>query len=89
MTEAIILDKPVVIIDLFNQTKGMEFINKEIMLCLETTEQINQFIKVYFKEYFTSEELREKREEYIKRFFYKADGKASERVAEMIRSLIQ
>ena len=88
LSESIILDKPVVIVDLFGQTEDKEFINKDIMLKIKTPENMKKYIEEYFNVYYSNQELREKREEYIRRFFYKADGNASERVVDIINKVI-
>lgn len=88
ISESVVLNKPVVVLDLVGLAQDKAYVKKGVVLygtsasaCLE---KLPDFLK-----FFTSKSFAEKRMQYVNDYFYKVDGKAAERIVNVMRKLAQ
>ncbi len=82
---ALISKKPVIVCNFFN-TKGDEFLQQG--LALECKDP-NSLIEIIHKSLSDNILYDQKRDDYIKNFFYKPDGLASERICDSIMKIVK
>jgi len=86
--EAVLFDKPVLIVNLSGQNNSLELANEGI--AIEVTRPIDiqpSIIKMFDKNYLSI--LKDKRKEFIKRYAYKLDGKSTRRVVDVVQELVE
>lgn len=84
--EAVILNKPVIILNLSGEPDRVNYVREGVALGVYDPENLSSAIGKLLDD---GSILHEKREEYIKKYLYKVDGKATERVLELIKSLLE
>lgn len=87
--EAMILDKPIIIINLMNRPDPISYVESGAAIEVKTVDGFNQAINTVLHDPKTIEKMKISREKYIRDHVYKSDGKASERVAQLIIKMIQ
>ena len=83
--EAVALKKPVVILNLSGEPDPVEYVKEGVALGVYKEEDLKTAIEKLLKE---DSELAKNRKGYIEKYLYKIDGKASERVVNMIDEMI-
>ncbi|MBA7480151.1 hypothetical protein ES707_15598 [subsurface metagenome] len=84
--EAVILNKPVIILNLSGEPDRVNYVHEGVALGVYDPANLSSAIEKLLDD---SSILHEKREEYIKKHLYKIDGKATERVVNLIKSLLE
>lgn len=87
--EAMILDKPVIIVDFFNESKRMPYAGSDAVIVASNPGDIVPAIKdlLYNKE--SRRKIAEARKTFVYENAYKIDGEASQRIADLIRQTIE
>ncbi len=83
--EAVILNKPVIILNLSSEPDRVNYVHEGVALGIYDPANLSPAIEKLLDD---SSILQGKREEYIKKYLYKVDGKATERVVSLIKSLL-
>ena len=83
--EAVILNKPVIILNLSGEPDRMNYVHENVALGVYDPANLSSAIEKLLDD---SSILHEKREEFIKKYLYKVDGKATERVVTLMKSLL-
>lgn len=83
--EAVILNKPVIVLNLSGDPDQVNFVSEGVALGVYDQVDLFSATKKILDD---NSILHEKREEYIKKYLYKIDGKATERVVNLIISLL-
>ncbi len=83
-----LFDKPVIVINLMDITAASTYVEKGAALEAKTAEDIKRTLKMVSYDPKTIEEMKINREKYVMDYTYKSDGKASERVAQLIQKMI-
>lgn len=86
--EAMILDKPIIIINLMNRPDQISYVESGAAIEVKRMDGIAQAIKMVLYDPKTIERLKINREKYIRYHVNNSDGKASERVAQLIQKMI-
>lgn len=86
--EAMILDKPIIIINLMNRPDMTSYVESGAAIEVKTVDGIAQAINTVLYDSKTIERMKINREKYIRDHMYKSDGKSSERVAKLIQKMI-
>ncbi|RSD35205.1 MAG: CDP-glycerol:poly(glycerophosphate) glycerophosphotransferase [Methanohalophilus sp.] len=86
--EAALLDKPVIILNLSNEPDRLDYVNEGIAIGVYDSESLGSAIDQALNDNHLRNQLNEGREKYIEKYLYKNDGKATERVVNLIESLI-
>lgn len=87
--EAMILSKPVIIVDLFNEYPSIPYTESRAAIEVRKKENFLKAIEdILYKEE-VQKELTEAREKFIYKHCYKIDGKAAERVSNLIFQMIE
>lgn len=84
--EAIALDKPVVVLNLSGEPDVVDYVPEGVALGVYREEDLKPALLTLLKD---SSELAENRKNYIEKYLYKIDGKASERVVNVMETLIE
>ena len=84
--EAIALDKPVVVLNLSGEPDVVDYVPEGVALGVYREEDLNPTLLTLLKD---SSKLGENRKKYIEKYLYKIDGKASERVVNVMETLIE
>ena len=79
--EAVVLNKPVIILNLSGEPDPVEYVKEGVALGVYDEKDLEATIKKLLKD---KSELTKKREKYIEKYLYKVDGKATERVVNVI-----
>ena len=82
--EAVALNKPVIILNLSGEPDIVNYVEDGVALGVYKKEDLGPVIRKLLAD---DTELAVHRQEYVRKYLYKIDGKASERVAEVIRVL--
>jgi hypothetical protein len=83
--EAVALNKPVIILNLSGEADVVDYVEQGIALGVYKEEDL----KITIEKLLTSDlELAGNREQYIRKYLYKIDGKATERVVSVIERII-
>ncbi|GEM_PF-6703634 len=86
ISESVVLNKPVVVLDLFNHAKEKAYVKRGVVLYATSSQDVSQKLSLFFS-FFTSVAFARKRKEYIEDFFCGLDGKATKRIVETIEKL--
>jgi hypothetical protein len=84
--EAVALNKPVIVLNLSGEPDPVEYVKEGIALGVYKEEDLKPAIEQLLKD---NSELAKNRENFIKKYLYKIDGKASERVVQLIKEMIK
>jgi UDP-N-acetylglucosamine 2-epimerase len=84
--EAVALNKPVIILNLSGNQDIIDYINEGVALGVYKEEDLKQAIEKLLKD---DTDLAMNRKSYIEKHLYKIDGKATERVADLITQMIE
>ena len=85
--EAIILDKPVVIFNMFDWASTIPFVSSGAAIGVRRPEDLGRVIKQIIKDENTRQNLAKNRGEFIKEYLYLADGRSSKRQIDLIEVL--
>ena len=83
--EAVALSKPVIILNLSGEPDPVEYVKEGVALGVYDEKDLNATIDKLLKD---DSELAKNRNEYIEKYLYKIDGKATERVVNLIEKMI-
>jgi CDP-glycerol glycerophosphotransferase (TagB/SpsB family) len=83
--EAVALNKPVIVLNLSGEPDPVEYVKEGIALGVYKEEDLKTAIEKLLKD---DSELARNRARYIERYLYKIDGKATERVVNLIEKII-
>jgi len=84
--EAVILNKPVIVLNLSGDPDQVNYVREGVALGVYDSENLSFAVEKLLDD---GSILHEKREEFIKKYLYKVDGKATERVVSLIKSLLE
>ena len=79
--EAVALSKPVIILNLSGETDPVEYVKEGVALGVYREPDLLAALKRLLKD---DSELAARRDRYIEKYLYKIDGKATQRVIEII-----
>jgi UDP-N-acetylglucosamine 2-epimerase len=85
-TEAVALNKPVIILNLSGEPDPMGYVKEGVALGVYKGKDLKPAIEKLLKD---DSGLAKNRERYIEKYLYKVDGKASERVVGVICEMIE
>lgn len=88
ITEALMLNKPVIIVNLTGQANPMTYVESKVALNVSKIEELGKTINDVLHGVSIGEELAKARNDFIYEHCYKMDGKATDRVIETISDLI-
>jgi CDP-glycerol glycerophosphotransferase (TagB/SpsB family) len=83
--EAVAMNKPVIILYLDGQLDGFEYIKEGVALGVYSSAKLKDSIVSLLKDDFR---LRENRKRYIEKYLYRIDGKATERVVNLMIEML-
>jgi hypothetical protein len=84
--EAVALEKPVIVLNLTGEPgESMDYVGEGVALGAYREEDLGPAIEKLLKD---DSELSRNRKRFIERYLYELDGKASERVAELVKEMI-
>ncbi len=83
LMEALLLNRGVIVLDLFEQAASESHVVSGLSLRVGSTSEFFERLESYLK-FYRSSKFDLMRLEYIKNYFYKVDGKASERIVKVI-----
>ncbi len=86
--EAMVLDVPVISLDLFDDYYDMDYNRQKIVCNPQSKEELQQAIQTLLDQGPEAEELHRKQHEFCRQMFHKLDGHASKRVAGTLLELI-
>lgn len=84
--EAVALNKPVIILNLSREPDPVEYVKEGVALGVYKKEDLKTAIEKLLKDDY---ELAKNRKKYIEKYLYKIDGKATERVVNLIEEMIE
>lgn len=84
LQEALLLNRPVVALDIFGQAKEESHVAAGLSLRLSGWKDAKYGVEEYLR-FYRGNEFDRKREKFIRDYFYKLDGKATERIVKVIR----
>jgi len=84
--EAVALNKPVIILNLSGEPYPVEYVKEGIALGVYKAEDLKPVIKKLIE---NNSILAKNRGKYIKKYLYKIDGKATERIVNLIEDMIE
>jgi len=84
--EAVALNKPVIVLNLSGEPDVVDYVKKGVALGVYEENDLEHAIKKLLND---DSELAKKREEYIKKYLYKIDGKSTERVVQLIEKMLK
>lgn len=85
--EAMMLDKPVITINLTGEPDMMPYASSGAAIGVYKAEELKKAIDSVLYDKKTKESLKKRREKFVYGLVYKMDGKASERVLDLIKSI--
>lgn len=83
--EAVALNKPVIILNLSDQDDSVEYVVEGVATGVYDAGLLKESIERLLRD---DSELAANREKYIQKYLYKVDGKATQRVLEIILSYL-
>jgi CDP-glycerol glycerophosphotransferase (TagB/SpsB family) len=87
--EALILDKPVVVVNLSNQIEPLPWVKEGAALGVYTADKIQSTIEAVLFEENVKKQLHKKCTDFVFKYLYKIDGKATDRVISLIQELVK
>ena len=84
--EAVALNKPVIILNLSGEPDAVDYVEQGVALGVYKEEDLKTAIEKSLKD---DSELAKNRAKYIEKYLYKVDGKATERVVNVIEEMIE
>lgn len=84
--EAVVLDKPVVVLNLSGETDAVDYVEQGVALGVYNENDLKHVIEKLLKH---DIDLAKSRKRYIEKYLCKADGKATERVVDLIVQMIE
>ena len=84
--EAIVLDKPVVVLNLGGEPDAVDYVEQGVALGVYKEEDLKPAIEKLLKD---DTDLAKNRKGYIEKYLYKIDGEATERVVNLIEEMIE
>jgi UDP-N-acetylglucosamine 2-epimerase len=83
--EAVAMNKPVIVLNLSGEPDPVEYVKEGVAYGVYNRDNLEQAILKLLEE----DSLSKSREQYIKKYLYKIDGKATERVVDIIKDLVE
>jgi hypothetical protein len=83
--EAVAMNKPVIVLNLSGEPDPVEYVKEGVAYGVYNRDDLKPAILKLLEE----DSLSKSREQYIKKYLYKIDGKATERVVDIIKDLIE
>lgn len=87
--EAILMDVPVITMDFMNAFQGIDFIDQKVTTHAQTYEELKRSVDKVLSKKPYDETLLDRVRVFKEGYFYKRDGKASERIAISIQRIIK
>jgi hypothetical protein len=84
--EAVALNKPLIVLNLGGEPDRAEYVKEGVALGVYDEKDLKPTIEKLLKD---ASELAKNREKFIEKYFYKIDGKATERVVDLIGEMIK
>lgn len=84
--EAVALNKPVIVLNLSGEPDGVDYVEEGVALGVYKEEDLKSAIEKLLND---DSELAKNRRQYIEKHLYKIDGKATERVVNLITQMIK
>jgi UDP-N-acetylglucosamine 2-epimerase len=84
--EAVALNKPVIVLDLTHKSDVIGYVKEGVALGVYKAEDLKPTIEKLLRD---DSEIAKNRERYIEKYLYKVDGKATERVVNVIEEMIK
>jgi len=84
--EAVALNKPVIVLNLSGEPDVVDYVKEGVALGVYEENNLEPAIKKLLN---GDSELAKNREEYIKKYLYKIDGKSTERVVQLIEQMLK
>ncbi len=84
--EAVVLDKPVILLNLSGEPDPVEFVREGVAAGVYQKEDLLPTIEELLRD---DSSLANHRKRYVEKYLYRADGKATERVVELMRQMIR
>jgi len=89
VTEAILFDKPVILAD-FLKIRGAEpYVDGGVCLYITAPSELKEAVNEIMNDQATITKLKEARQAFLSRYFFKLDGKSGERVVETLEMLLE
>jgi UDP-N-acetylglucosamine 2-epimerase len=85
--EAIILDKPVIVFNMFDRASTIPFVSTGAAIGVRRREELGRVIKDVMRNKKLYQNLSKNRGEFINKYLYLADGRSSKRVIDLIEVL--
>ena len=86
--EAMILDKPIIVINLMNRPDMTSYVEKGAAIEVNISNTLSGFIKQMLHDDYTIQKIKEGSNKYVSDYTGRSDGKASERVGKLIMEII-
>jgi len=86
--EAMILDKPIIVINLMNRPDMTSYVERGGAIEVNMPNTLSGIIRQILYDGDTIQKIKEGRDQYVSDYTFMSDGKASERVAKLIREMI-
>lgn len=83
--EAIAMNKPTIILNLSEEPDSTDYVNEGVAVGVYKKEELKSSIVKLIKD---DSDLAKKREEYIKKYLYKVDGRSTERIIQIISLIL-
>jgi hypothetical protein len=83
--EAVALNKPIIVLNLSGEPDAVDYVEQGVALGVYKEDDLKPSIEKLLKD---PSELAKNRDKYIERYLYKIDGKATERVAQVIKRMM-
>ena len=83
--EAVALNKPIIVLNLSGEPDAVDYVEQGVALGVYKEDDLKPSIEKLLKD---PSELANNRDKYIERYLYKIDGKATERVAQVIKRMM-
>ncbi|MFW9973450.1 MAG: CDP-glycerol glycerophosphotransferase family protein [Candidatus Odinarchaeota archaeon] len=87
--EAIVLDKPVIIVDILGDVDSFPYVDYNSALGVYKRENIWPAVKSIFENKQVNDTLKEGRARFIRDFAYQIDGKSSQRIVALINNMMR
>ncbi len=85
--EALILDKPTVIVNIFNDSEYYPFVSSGAAIGVSNINDLGSTVQRITTDHLLEQEMKQSRETFVREHAYKDDGNASKRVACLIREM--
>lgn len=84
--EAVALNKPVIVVNLTGRPDPVEYVKERVALGVYKEEDLKPAVEQLLRD---DSELAKNRKKYVEKYLYKIDGKATERIINLIKEVIK